>query len=100
MGKIRVNVVAGWAGLVVYNAETYIQVRSYTADRATCHYYYFLLHGWIPEVAATRCQRCLNMEESWVHFDAKHRQDYRISNSAFAYFNSFPEYAFLRMIEP
>ena len=37
---------------------------------------------------------------SWVHFDAKHRQDYRIGNFAFAYFNSFPEYAFLRMIEP
>lgn len=79
------NLVYG-AGLVVYNAETYIQVRSYTADRATCHYYDFLLHGWIPEVAATRCQRCLNMEEAGSILTSKHRQDYRIGNSAICLF--------------
>ena len=25
-------------------------MRSYTADRATCYYYNFLLHSWNPEV--------------------------------------------------
>ena len=56
-------------------------MRSYTADRATCYYYYFLLHSWNPEVEVkVKVSTLFAYENSRDHFDVRHKyiglQDY------------------------
>lgn len=85
-GEIRVNVRVH--GTVHQCRDT--QVRSYTAYRATCYYYYFLLHSRNPEVEVkAKVSMLFAYEKSRDHFDVKHMQDFRI---ALVHPNSFPEY--------